>query len=65
MAAKDGEVAAYLTKDFGGGRIGDGEGLSGHLTKLAKKAKIKAYEDQTADANAPPRRTRLPTCFWM
>ena len=53
VTAKDGDVKAFLKKDFGGGRTGDGEGLSGHLTKLAKKAKITAYKDETAVANEP------------
>lgn len=53
ITAKDADVSALVNKDFGGGRKGDGEGLSGHLTKLAKKAKITAYEDKTAIANEP------------
>ena len=45
-----GKVDKCLNKEFGNGRIGDGEKLSGVLAASAKKASITAYEDHTATA---------------
>ena len=47
------EVKGFITKVTKGGRIGDGEGLSGYLSEQAEDAKIKAYEDLTSEADAP------------
>ena len=47
----DATVNKHLHKKFKGDRIGDGEGLSGYLSKKAKTAAIKAYEDKTSSTN--------------
>lgn len=49
LEVNNSEIQKFLNKKVNK-RTGDGEGLSGYLAKLAKKATITAYEDFTSDA---------------
>ncbi len=52
MEADQPTIQKHLTKKYKDNRVGDGEGLSGYLSKCAKNAKITAYEDKTSEAKA-------------
>lgn len=49
VQAEDAEVARYLDKPMKDCGLGDGEELSGYLSKCAKSADISAYEEHLSD----------------